>query len=375
MDYNGTRNQREEFAMQIIQDRRALHRIPELELHLPQTCEYVLNALAGLRCRVFQPIPSAVCAWFDFGGQSAIAFRADMDALPITERTGAGYASCHPGRMHACGHDGHTAMLLELARRLDKKEELPHNVLLIFQPGEESPGGAAAICRTGVLREYDVEAVFGAHLWPGLEKGVVFARENEMMSHGCEVNVDIFGRSAHIAKASSGIDAMAAGCEFLRRAAQAEAAYPPHIYRLLKFGKMTSGTARNAISDHTRLEGSLRAFQDEVFDGLLGSLYSIAAQLEGEMGCRVELTLAEGYPAVMNDPAVFRRVNAIAPLAEPGLPSMTTEDFSRYQQEVPGLYVWLGVGDTPPLHADDFDFDEDVLRVGADFFEKIAAEY
>ena len=358
--------------MQIIQDRRALHRIPELELALPETLAYVQNALAGLRCQLSTPAEGSLCAFFDFGASDAVAFRADMDALPIAEATGASYSSTHPGRMHACGHDGHTAILLELARRLDKKQSLPHNVLLIFQPGEESPGGALPICRSGVLEEHRVSAVFGLHLWPGLEKGTVFCRPNEMMSHACEVNVDIYGRSAHIAKAREGADAMAAGCEFLRLAAQAEAGYPDHIFRLLKFGKMTSGTVRNAISGHTRLEGSLRAFQDEVFDGLKNSLLRAAEAVERQFGCRVELQFAEGYPAVMNDPALFARAAAAIPLRDPGAPSMTTEDFSHYQRHAPGLYFFLGLGDTPALHAADFDFDEAVLPIGADLFEALA---
>ena len=137
--------------MQIFADRHALHQIPELELHLPETKAYLEKALKALGCEVFSPLGSALCAFFDFGAEAAIAFRADMDALPIQEKSGCAYASTHPGCMHACGHDGHMAILLELARRLSRKKTLPHNVLLIFQPGEESPGGARAICDTGLL--------------------------------------------------------------------------------------------------------------------------------------------------------------------------------------------------------------------------------
>ena len=137
--------------MQITADRRALHQIPELELTLPKTMAYLAAVLEGLNCRVFSPMESALCAWFDFGRESAIAFRADCDALPIQEANDVPYASRHPGRMHACGHDGHMAILLELARRLSEKKDLPHNVLLLFQPGEESPGGGKLLCDTGVL--------------------------------------------------------------------------------------------------------------------------------------------------------------------------------------------------------------------------------
>ena len=234
--------------MQIYNDRHALHRIPELELNLPKTQAYLKEALSGLSCRVFSPLGSALCAWFDFGAQEAIAFRADMDALPISEKTEAPYASTHPGCMHACGHDGHMAILLELARRLNGKKDLKYNVLLIFQPGEESPGGAKGICDTGVLQQYRVKAVFGLHLWPALEKGKVFSRRNELMARASEVTLDIYGKSAHIAKAAEGVDSLMAGAEFYTRAMEMERQIPAGLFRLLKFGKFQSGTARNALS-------------------------------------------------------------------------------------------------------------------------------
>ena len=361
--------------MDIINDRRALHAMPELEWQLPETAAYVKKSLENLNCRVFSPVDTAVCAFFDFGAETAIAFRADMDALPIEEKTGAAYASRHPGIMHACGHDGHMAILLELARRLDKKENLPHNVLLIFQPGEESPGGAKIICDTGVLAQHRVQAVFGLHLWPGLAAGEVFSRENELMSRSSEVNVDIFGKSAHIAKASEGRDAVMAGCEFYRRAMELERSLPENVYRLLKFGKFHSGTARNALSHHTHMEGSLRAFQDEVFEQLREGLYRIGEEIQAETGCAVEITMSSGYPAILNPAELCRRVAAVTPYETIPEPSMTSEDFSWYQRFVPGMFFFLGLGDVPALHTDNFDFDETILEKGAQFFEKLAENF
>ncbi len=361
--------------MQIFTDRHALHQIPELELELPKTQAYLQEALSGLSCQVFSPLGSSLCAFFDFGAQQAIAFRADMDALPISEKTGAAYGSTHPGIMHACGHDGHMAILLELARRLNTKKNLRHNVLLIFQPGEESPGGAKAICDTGVLADYKVKAVFGLHLWPGLEAGRVFSRRNELMARASEVTVDVYGKSAHIAKAAEGVDALMAGAEFYTRAMEMERQIPAGVFRLLKFGKFQSGTARNALSAHTHLEGSLRAFQDEVFDTMAQSLRDIAADVENKYGCTVKLHLADGYPAVLNPDRVYDAVRSILPLCELAEPCMTAEDFSWYQRHVPGMFFFLGLGDTPALHADTFDFDESILLKGADFFEKLAENF
>ena len=358
--------------VKICEDRRALHQIPELDRNLPETFAYLNGVLSRLNCRVFAPVTGSLCAFFDFGKQNSISFRADADALPITENTGAGYASRHPGCMHACGHDGHMAVLLELARRLSKKRNLPHNVLLVFQSAEETTGGAKDICESGVFTQYNVKAIFGLHLWPGLEAGVIASRRLELMARSSEVTVDIYGKSTHIAKAAEGVDALAAGVEFYRKAMQMERKLPDSVFRLLKFGKFQSGTVRNALSAHTHMEGSLRAFQDEVFDGLAAGLAQIGRSVEKQYGCTMKLHLSDGYPAVMNPPALYDRVQKAVPFRELESPSMTAEDFSWYQKSLPGLFFFLGLGGVPALHTDTFDFDETILLKGADFFEKLA---
>ena len=363
------------FELELIQDRRALHRIPELDRQLPKTMEYLKDALSGLGCQVFSPVTSGLCAFFDFGRSESIAFRADCDALPIAEQNRHDFVSTHPGCMHACGHDGHMSIALELARRVSKKQHLPHNILLIFQPAEETIGGAKDICDTGVFQEYRVKAIFGLHLWPGLEKGKVFSRENELMSRSSELTVDIFGKSAHIGRSWEGRDAMAAAVEFYTRATEMERALPDGVFRLLKFGKLASGQARNAISDHTHMEGSLRAFQDDVFEGLVQNIRSIAEDIEAKTGCTFKVGFSTGYPAILNPPQLAARVRSIAPFEHLVEPSMTSEDFSWYQRTVPGMFFFLGLGACPALHSANFDFDESVLPVGADFFEKIAEEF
>lgn len=361
--------------MQIIQDRRALHQIPELDRSLPKTMAYIRSALQGLPCTCFSPIPSSLCAWFDFGQRDAIAFRADADALPIQEQTGAPYASRHPGNMHACGHDGHTAILLELARRLSQKKHLPHNVLLVFQPAEEEMGGARDICETGIFAQYHVQAIFGLHLWPGLPAGQVFTRVRELMARSAELTVDIYGKSSHIAKASQGVDALMAGTEFYRRATAMEEALPRDVFRLLKFGKFHSGTVRNALSAHTHMEGSLRAFQDEIFDALVQSIRDLGREIETQFGCTVAIHLSQGYPAILNPEALLLRTAQAVPFHPLQEPSMTSEDFSWYQRYLPGLFFFLGLGDGPALHSDRFDFDETILLKGADFFEDLAERF
>lgn len=361
--------------MQIAEDRRALHRIPELDRKLPKTMAYLEAALQPLKCEVFSPMTGSLCAWFDFGAEDAIAFRSDADALPIQENTGLPFSSEHPGRMHACGHDGHMAILLELARRLNEKTALGHNVLLVFQPAEETTGGARDLCATGLFEKYGVCAIFGLHLWPGLAKGTVFCREKEMMSRSSEVKVDLYGKSAHIAKARKGIDATAAAVEFYSRVRGLEQSLPENIFRLLNFGVFQSGTVCNAISAHAHLEGSLRAFQDDVFVSLRAGIQAIGNDVERRTGCTVQIHMSDGYPAVMNPEELYQKVRKIADFQPLDAPSMTTEDFSWYQKHLPGLFFFLGIGDTPALHADNFCFDEDILLKGADFFESLADNF
>ena len=249
--------------LQIIEDRRALHQIPELDRQLPETLAYLTAALAPLRCRLLRPMAGALCAYFDFGAAHTIAFRSDADALPV-----------------------------QLARRLDRMVALPQNILLVFQPAEETTGGARDLCQTGIFQEYGIEAIFGMHLWPDLPSGVIASRRNEMMSRSCEVTVEITGRSAHIAKAAEGIDALAAGVDFYQQVMAEVDALPPEVFRLCKFGRMESGTVRNAVSAHTVLEGSLRAFQDEIFTGLQARIRAIGRDVALKMGCQVEVTMA-----------------------------------------------------------------------------------
>lgn len=361
--------------MQIVKDRRALHRIPELDWCLPKTMEYLRGSLTGLRCRLFSPNESSLCAFFDFGKADAIAFRADCDALPIFEKTGRDFASTHEGAMHACGHDGHMAVLLELARRVNSMEDVPHNILLIFQPAEETTNGAKWICQAGVLEQHRVKAIFGLHIWPELTKGQLFTRKNELMAKSCEVDVTVIGKSAHIGKAAEGLDALDAGMRIYTRARALEQTLPRDVRRILNFGFFESGTVRNAISRKTVLKGSMRSYHPDIHNYLYNGLYAITEEVAKETGCAVDVYITPGTPPVINPPELVDEVAKLLPLQLLEEPSMTAEDFSEYQQIVPGVFFFLGLGDTPSLHADTFDFDDSILLKGADFFEILAKEF
>ena len=360
--------------MQIIADRRALHATPELDKQLPNTLALVRGRLSGLGCEISAPTEGALCAYFDFGKPETVAFRADMDALPIQEATGLPFASQNPGIMHACGHDGHTAILLELARRVSGKKDLPHNILLVFQPAEETTGGAKDICQSGIFEKYHTAAIFGLHLWPGLPKGILHACIGPQMARSCEVSVTVEGRSVHIAKPEGGLDALAAAVSLYQKARELEQTVPGSR-RILNFGRVEAGTVRNAIAANARMLGSLRAMEESTFEALRDGLLAAGREIEATTGCALDIRISEGYPPVTNPADLCQRVARAVPYRVLEESSMTAEDFSFYQKKLPGMFFFLGLGDTPPLHAANFDFDESILVKGAEFFEALAENF
>ena len=353
--------------------RRHLHENPELALDTVNTRKYILEQLDGIRAEISEPIPNSIALYFDFGREKTMALRADMDALPVMEETGAPYSSKCPGRMHACGHDGHMTMLMGAAMEINRMEDAGRNVLIIFQPGEENPGGARLIMETGLFEKHHVDMVFGMHLWPNLKAGAVGCRPGPMMARSSEVNIDITGRAAHAAKYREGIDALEAGMNLLSRIYESEKEIDDNIYRLLRFGHMSAGTIRNVVASNARLEGTLRAFEPEVFEGLKQMIIDHAGEIEQETGASVTLSFSTGYPAVLNDEKLAQKLMSevsldIQPLP---LPEMISEDFSFYMQEVPGVFFFFGTGTGIPLHDSHFDFDADILADGCAFWTRL----
>lgn len=342
--------------------RRALHRIPEVGWELPETAAYIKAALSKLPCRVFSPVGTAVCAWFDFGKAETVAFRSDMDALPIREETKHNFPSCHEGKMHACGHDGHMAIALGLAEKLAERKDADRNVLLIFEPAEETEGGAKPICDTGLLEKYGVKEIYGLHLWPELPLNVLGSRPGAMMSRSCELTVEVMGCSAHIGRWQEAQDALFAANRILTEFYALAAGQPC----LLRFGRLEAGQVRNAVADRALLLGTLRAFDDALYSTLRERMDAIGTQIAAETGCNIRIHCTAGYPPVTNDPALYARIKEKLSLVEVA-PTYITEDFSEYQQRVPGVLFWLGTGGVG-LHDPKFDFDESVLETGLSLF-------
>ncbi len=358
--------------MELKDYRIALHRAAETGQYLPKTQKIITACLEKLSCSLEFPWESAVAAYFDFGFDGTIALRADMDALPVSEKTGLEYCSDDKNTMHACGHDGHMAMLLDIAERLDCRDINPsQNVLLIFQPAEETTGGAKPILDTGIFEKYRVKAVFGMHLIPDLPKSQLFTRNGAMMAKSCEITVSITGASVHIAKYKEGADTLAAAAFYLTNIYRLTDELKEINYKLLRFGKARSGSVRNAVSAFSCLEGSLRCFDENDYDVLYGIALETARLTDQIYKTNTTVTVNEGYPPLINDGALVSRLSEILPLKQLPEPRMITDDFSWYLKKVPGAYIFLGTGTGIELHSDKFDYDISVLETGVAAYKKI----
>lgn len=384
----------------LVRFRRDLHRIPELDFDLPKTKRYVRDVLEPLSCQVFSPTPSCICALFDAGCARTVAIRVDMDALPIEEATGVPFSSEHPGRMHACGHDAHMAMALAAAVWVDgivrtRPGALPRNVMFVFQPAEETTGGARRVCESGVFAANQVERIFGFHVWPDLPWGTLASRPGALLARSSETHIAIHGASTHIAKTygvsdADSHDAALAAARFLvseRWLMRKLSADEPAI---CQFGRLEAGTVCNAVAGEARLAGSLRVFSDEMFERAKREIRALLDEACGTCGCTGEVEFAEGYPPVVNDPVLYSQATDVLPeLTLVEQPLLIAEDFAFYQRCLPGVFFLLGVGApadgaaaeagrcgdlgfaTCALHGDTLMFDERVLLEGVSAYKRL----
>lgn len=381
--------------------RRDLHRIPEVDFNLPKTIAYVEGVLKGLSCEVLHPSRSCVCAFFNLAGRDApaTAIRADMDALPVLENTGARFASEHAGRMHACGHDAHMAMALAAALWLNGEAAkspaaFDRNALFVFQPAEETTGGAKTVCESGVFEGYGVDRIYGFHVWPDLPAGVVASAAGPLLARSSETHVRIHGASTHIAKTygvadADSHDAALAAARFLIDARALMDRLGKEEPCICKFGLVQAGTVCNAVAGEAHVAGSLRVFSDAMFARAKEELEQVLQVACAAYGCSFDLDFADGYPPVTNDAALFEAARSVFPeLEEVGEPLLIAEDFAFYQRRLPGLFMLLGTGvpegeenpsdaegcpayATSALHADDFLFSERVLLKGLDIYKRL----
>lgn len=359
--------------------RRKLHSIPELGLSEYKTTEYIREYLdrLGIRAEV-GPSGTGVIGFIKGKADSGtIAFRADIDALPVEEQTGAEYCSKNKGFMHACGHDGHTAILLGFAKLLKLKEnELHKSVLLIFQPAEEGPGGAEAIVNAGVLEKYKTECIFGLHIFPDIEEGKVGCRPGAMMAQTGEFDIRVKGKSCHGAMPQKGYDALLAASSVVMTLNNIVSRYVDPIEpAVVTVGRMECGERRNIIAGDAVLEGTMRAFNDKIYNILRSRVIKIAGSVCEAYGCEGSCEIRDMYPAVNNDSELFGKLLDCLDKEDFIMldPLALAEDFSYYQKKVPGLFMMLGsknenMGYTYQLHSSSFNFNEEILILGLQLF-------
>ncbi len=358
--------------------RRELHRIPELGKSEVKTQEYILDYLKKLGYKpekitdtgVFLYIPGSI-----EGG--TVALRSDIDALPIQEKKHE-FSSQNDGVMHACGHDGHMSMLLVFAKAIKELAPEHRNLLLIFQPAEEGPGGAEPIVNTGLLDTYGVSEIYGFHLFPFLQEGVLASKPGPMMAMTSEFYIDMKGMAAHAGNPEKSIDTIVAAANLVvELQSVVSRALNPEDSGLLNVGVFESGEAVNIVSGRTKISGTVRSYKKEIQFLLKRRICELIEGIDTGFGTRTTIRFVDMYDPVTNDKVLFDKLKRIEPDLDLLDKIMLAEDFAFYQEKVPGVFIGLGTGSEKyhhDLHTKGFNFNEKVLLRGLDLYLKLATE-
>lgn len=359
--------------------RRRLHRIPEKGFAEFKTQKVIMETLDALGIP-YTTERTWVVGLIEGGRPGGVvALRADMDALPLEEPEGLPFRSEHPGMMHACGHDAHMTMVLGAAKVLmAMRDRLPGTVKLLFQPAEETDGGAEPMVRRGVLENPHVDRVYGLHVQPYLPVGVIETRAGTLNASTDEVELTIHGRASHGAYPESGADAIVCAAQVITSLQTLVSRnVSPLASAVLSLGTISGGTAGNIICDRVGLRGTLRTASGELRAMMKRRIAEVANGVAAAMGCTAEVRITPGYAALVNDEAEAARVMRVgarllgeANVVKKAAPSMGGEDFSFFCEDVPGAFFHLGCvkkADMPAplLHSRDFHLDEDCLTLGA----------
>ena len=359
--------------------RRHLHAHPELGYEEDATASFIAGKL-----REFQ-VDEVVTGLGKTGvvavirgqrpGNRSIGLRADIDALPIEELSGKPYASANPGKMHACGHDGHTAMLLGAARHLAQTRDFAGDVVLIFQPAEEGGAGARRMIEEGLFERFPVEVVYGLHNWPEMPLGSFTMHDGPAMAATDEIRIEIEGRGCHAAMPHTGLDPITAAAHLVSALQTIIARETdPMDQAVLSITAINAGSAFNVVPDKATLKGTVRTFKPETRRRIVARIRAMVQATADGFGLSAELHHREGYPPTVNhkEQATFGAKVAAAIVGPENVqqdapPSMGGEDFSYMLEKVPGAYIWLGIGgakDGRILHNARYDFNDEALPIG-----------
>ncbi|MGR3804561.1 M20 aminoacylase family protein [Marinibacterium profundimaris] len=371
-----------DFAAEMTAWRRHLHRIPELGFDCPLTAAFLAARLRDFGVdEIHEGIAqTGIVAIIEGQGPGpCIGLRADFDALAIEEATGAAHASNHPGRMHACGHDGHSTMLLGAAKYLAETRNFSGRVALIFQPAEENGGGADVMVREGIMERFGIDEVYGLHNAPGLPEGSFCTTPGPIMAAVDTFELHLKGVGGHGAMPQETRDpivaAMAIGQAFQTIVSRNVAARDDLV---ISITQIHAGTTDNVIPARAYMNGTIRTFDPEVQDMVRRRMQAIVAGHAASFEVEAEFDYVMGYPATVNDPGrvafaaeVAREVSGAAQVEAEAGREMGAEDFAYMLQARPGAYLFLGQGSGAGLHHPEYDFNDAVAPVGASFFARL----
>lgn len=363
--------------------RRDLHRRPELLYALDETAAFVAGKLSAFG---LDEVATGVGGSGVVGvlrgrpGNRAVALRADMDALPIEEITGAPWASQKPGAMHACGHDGHTATLLAAARHLAAERDFAGAVVFVFQPAEEGGAGARAMIDDGLFDRFPVDEIYGIHNLPGLPVGRFAVRPGAIMASTDRFYIDILGRGGHAARPHETIDPILVGAQLVTTLQSIVARNTdPLASGVVSVTTFHAGNTDNVIPQAARLSGTVRALDEKVRADLEASVGRIATAVAATFGAEARIAYERGYPVTVNHAGPTARVGDVVEgllggkaIDRAGAPLMAAEDFSYYLERVPGAYFFMGNGPSAGLHHPAYDFADDAIAPGAAVWAALA---
>lgn len=365
--------------------RRDIHQHPELKFEENRTSDLVAAKLEEFGIEIHRGLAkTGVVGTIRNGDGPSIGLRADMDALPLEEKNTFKHASSNPGKMHACGHDGHTAMLLGAAKHLACSKNFKGTVNLIFQPAEEGGGGGELMIKEGLFEMFPVDSVYGLHNWPGMPAGTFGVGSGPIMAAADMFDLTINGRGGHAALPDQCIDPIVVASQVVS-ALQTITSRNTHPVDsvVITVTQIHAGDAYNVIPDSVQMHGTVRTFQTETRDKIPSSMLRVAEGVCAAYGTTCELNYMSGYPATINSvPETEISAKAVVDLLGEDkiilnpTPSMGAEDFSYMLEARPGCYVWLGIGPGKGeagcmLHSSRYDFNDDVLPTGASYWVKL----
>jgi hippurate hydrolase len=363
--------------------RRDLHAHPETAFEETRTAAIVADLLASFGLEVHTGLAkTGVVGVLRNGEGPSIGLRADMDALFINEQTGLAYASTHAGKMHACGHDGHTAMLLGAAKYLAQNKPFTGTVVFIFQPAEEGEGGARVMVDEGLFEKFPVDAVYGLHNWPGMEVGTFAVKAGPIMAAFDSFEAEIIGLGAHGGMPHLGVDPVVVAAQVITAwQSIVSRTIDPHDAAVISVTQVNAGHAFNVIPDTVYLKGAVRTFDEAVRARVWARMEELGTGICQGFGARFALNHYDSYPATINsDTESGLAAMAAAQVVGNGnvnhhpAPSMGAEDFAYMLSVRPGCYVWMGNGPGAGgclLHNPQYDFNDAALGVGASYWVKL----